>query len=80
MTRITPAFLQTWSNISMITFLYIGLTVVYLGGAWTFWKGFNRTHFSRSIGTRIGFAVLWPVLFAANKNFRKNFQKALRGD
>jgi hypothetical protein len=79
MTRITPAFLQTWSNTSM-TFLYIGLTVVYLGGAWTFWKGFSRTQFSRSIVTRVGFAALWPVLFAANKNFRKNFNKALRGD
>ncbi len=63
-----------------MTLLYIGLTVVYLGGAWIFWKGFNRTHFSRSLGTRIGFAVLWPVLFVANKNFRKNFQKTLGGD
>jgi hypothetical protein len=64
----------------MITFVYIGLTVVYLGGAWIFWKGFDRTHFGRSMVNRIGFAVLWPVLFAANKNFRKNFQKTLRGD
>jgi hypothetical protein len=63
-----------------MAFLQISLAIVYLGGAWTFWKGFNRTQYSRSMGTRVGFALLWPVLFVGNASFRRNFQKTLRGD
>jgi hypothetical protein len=80
MTCLTLALAEFGAILMLTTLLSVGLTVVYLGGAWIFWKGFNRTQFSRNLGTRIGFAVLWPVLFVANGSFRRNFQKTLRGD
>jgi hypothetical protein len=79
MTCITTFFDKSGAKLMIPTLLYIGLTVVYLGGAWVFWKGFKRTNFSGGLGTRIGFAILWPVLFVANSSFRRNFQKTLRG-
>ncbi len=56
-----------------------GLIVVYGGGAWKFWKGFHRTNFSQSFPTRLSLSLLWPVLLVANKSYRRNFNKALKG-
>ncbi|MBZ8181938.1 hypothetical protein [Oscillatoria salina] len=55
------------------------LAVIYGGGAWKFWKGFRRTNFDPSLGNRIVLASLWPILLIANKSYRQNFQKALKG-
>jgi hypothetical protein len=55
------------------------LLVIYVGGIWKFWKGFARTNFSPNLLTKIGLSLLWPALFIANKSYRKNFQKALKG-
>jgi hypothetical protein len=60
--------------------LGIGFTIIYLGGAWTFWKGFNRTFYNRSLGNRLKFSLLWPGFFLISGSFRQNFQRALRGD
>lgn len=48
----------------------------YLFGAWKFWTGFRRTNFSEG---RLLLTVLWPVLVIANKSYRQNFNKALKG-
>jgi len=45
-------------------------------GVVKFLQGFRRTDFS---GNQIGLALLWPVLFVMNGNYRKNFFKALKG-
>ena len=63
----------------MSQLILIVLLVVYFGGAWKFWKGFPRTSFSRSLSNKLILASLWPVLLIANKSYRKNFQKALKG-
>lgn len=59
------------------------ITVVLLGiygyGVWKFWAGFERTNFSRSLPNRLSLALLWPALIIANKSYRKNFTKALKG-
>jgi hypothetical protein len=55
------------------------LLIVYVGGVWKFWKGFERTNFTRSLPTRISLSLLWPVLVIANKSYRQNFTKALKG-
>ena len=59
------------------------LTVVLLGiygyGVWKFWKGFERTNFSRSLPNRITLALFWPALIIANSSYRRNFTKALKG-
>ncbi|NEP13694.1 MAG: hypothetical protein F6J92_21465 [Symploca sp. SIO1A3] len=47
--------------------------------AWKFWKGFERTNFARSLPNRITLSLLWPVLVIANKSYRQNFTKALKG-
>lgn len=60
----------------MLDLLVLGLLVVYGGGAWKFWKGFHRTNFSEG---KIRLTVLWPILVATNKSYRKNFNKALKG-
>lgn len=52
------------------------LLVAYVFGAVKFLLGFRRTDFS---GNQIGLALLWPVLFVMNGNYRKNFFKALKG-
>lgn len=44
-------------------------------GAVRFWKGFNRTNFTQN---RAVLTLLWPV-FLTNKNYRQNFNKALKG-
>jgi hypothetical protein len=52
---------------------------IYGYGAWKFWKGFERTNFSRSLPNRITLSLFWPVLVIANKSYRQNFTKALKG-
>ncbi|MEQ8539702.1 MAG: hypothetical protein RIB93_19900 [Coleofasciculus sp. D1-CHI-01] len=52
---------------------------IYGYGAWKFWRGFNRTNFSRSLPNRIYLSLLWPALIVANKSYRKNFTRALKG-
>ncbi len=49
--------------------------VVYVGGVWKFWTGFNRTNFSQG---RAYLGLFWPV-FIFNKPYRQNFTKALKG-
>ena len=60
----------------MYPFVGILLLIVYGVGAWKFWAGFNRTNFSQG---RIGLTLLWPIFILANKSYRENFQKALKG-
>lgn len=55
------------------------LLIAYVGGVWKFWKGFGRTNFSRSLPNRIVLSLMWPVLLVANKSYRHNFTKALKG-
>jgi hypothetical protein len=45
-------------------------------GVWKFWKGFERTNFTQN---RVMLSLLWPVLVVANKSYRQNFTKALKG-
>ncbi|MEQ8956389.1 MAG: hypothetical protein RLP02_00465 [Coleofasciculus sp. C2-GNP5-27] len=52
---------------------------IYGYGVWKFWTGFNRTNFSRSLPNRIYLSLLWPALIVANKSYRKNFTRALKG-
>jgi hypothetical protein len=49
---------------------------VYIWGAWKFWTGFRRTNFDQG---RIHLTLLWPVFLIANKSYRRNFTKALKG-
>ncbi|WP_414527084.1 hypothetical protein [Nodularia chucula] len=63
----------------MMNLLIIGVIVVYLGGAWKLWTGFHRTNFSQTFANRVGLSLLWPVLLIANKSYRRNFQRALKG-
>lgn len=53
--------------------------LVYGGGIWKFWQGFHRTNFEKSFGNRMTLSLLWPVLLIANKSYRKNFTRALKG-
>jgi membrane-bound metal-dependent hydrolase YbcI (DUF457 family) len=48
----------------------------YAFGVWKFWTGFNRTNFTQG---RLPLALLWPVLLIANKSYRQNFNRALKG-
>ncbi len=52
------------------------LLAAYIFGAVKFLLGFRRTNFTEN---QIGLALLWPVLFVMNDNYRKNFVKALKG-
>ncbi|MBD2355164.1 hypothetical protein H6G41_11120 [Tolypothrix sp. FACHB-123] len=63
----------------MIKLIIFGLIAGYIYGAWKFWKGFERTHFTPSLPNRIGLALLWPALFVTNKSYRRNFRQALKG-
>ncbi len=49
---------------------------VYGTGVWKFWSGFNRTNFTTG---KAYLTLLWPVFLIANKDYRKNFSKALKG-
>lgn len=59
----------------MTTLISLLLLGTYVGGIWKFWNGFRRTNFSQG---RIYLGLLWPVLIA-NKSYRQNFTKALKG-
>jgi hypothetical protein len=61
---------------SLIVLILLGLYGV---GAWKFWQGFERTNFQRSALNRLSLSLLWPVLLIANKSYRRNFRKALKG-
>jgi hypothetical protein len=50
--------------------------IIYGVGAWKFWQGFHRTNFSQG---RLGLTLLWPVFLIANRSYRQNFNKALKG-
>ncbi|MEA5580651.1 hypothetical protein VB620_04755 [Nodularia harveyana UHCC-0300] len=63
----------------MIELIILGVIVVYVGGVWKLWTGFERTNFSRTFSNRLGLSLLWPALFIANKSYRRNFRKALKG-
>jgi hypothetical protein len=39
-------------------------------------KGFHRTNFSQG---RVSLTLLWPIFLMANKSYRQNFGKALKG-
>lgn len=57
--------------------LLIGVALIVYGfGVWKFWTGFNRTNFSSG---RLPLALLWPVFLIANKSYRQNFNRALKG-
>ncbi len=63
----------------MIKLIIFGLLVVYVGGVWKLWTGFERTNFSQTLPNRLGLSLLWPALIIANKSYRRNFRKALKG-
>ena len=63
----------------MGNFIIFALIVVYGGGVWKFWNGFERTNFNQSLTNRIGLSLLWPALFITNQSYRRNFRKALKG-
>ncbi|NES99154.1 MAG: hypothetical protein F6K62_03035 [Sphaerospermopsis sp. SIO1G2] len=58
--------------------IFFCLTVSYIVGAWKFWSGFRKTHFQQTLPNRIGFSILWPILFVTNSSYRRNFRRALR--
>ncbi len=55
------------------------LLVVYAGGVWKFVSGYRYTNFGPSLPEKVALALLWPVLLASNKSYRRNFRKALKG-
>jgi hypothetical protein len=63
----------------MGSFIGFILLVVYGGGIWKFWSGFNKTNFNSNLPGRVALAVLWPALLIGNKSYRRNFRKALKG-
>ncbi|MEO1620406.1 MAG: hypothetical protein AAFU53_05150 [Cyanobacteria bacterium J06632_3] len=58
---------------SLVTLILLG---IYGVGAWKFWKGFRRTNFTSG---KAYLTLLWPVFLIANKSYRKNFTKAIKG-
>jgi hypothetical protein len=60
----------------MLNLLVVVLAIAYVGGAWRFWKGFHRTNFSQG---KVGLTLLWPLYLIANKSYRENFNRALKG-
>ncbi|MDX2214484.1 MAG: hypothetical protein SFY66_14430 [Oculatellaceae cyanobacterium bins.114] len=60
----------------MGTLLGLILLGAYVGGIWKFWTGFHRTNFSQG---KLYLALMWPVLLIANKSYRQNFNRALKG-
>ncbi|MBU6228366.1 MAG: hypothetical protein KGQ93_01560 [Cyanobacteria bacterium REEB459] len=60
----------------MGTLMALIVMVVYGGGAWKFWTGFDRTNFTQG---RLPLTLLWPMFLAFNKAYRENFSRALKG-
>lgn len=56
------------------------LLAAYVGGIFMFWSGYRRTNFSPSLLSRLSLSLFWPVLFAVNGSYRRNFKKALKGN
>ncbi|MEL6354359.1 MAG: hypothetical protein AAFR58_21805 [Cyanobacteria bacterium J06627_28] len=54
----------------------IVLAGIYVVGAWKFWTGFRRTNFTTG---KAYLTLMWPVFLIANKSYRQNFQKAIKG-
>ena len=63
----------------MAQLISIILLVFYVGGVWKFWRGFSKTNFNPGLANKLLLSSLWPVFWIANKSYRKNFQKALKG-
>jgi hypothetical protein len=63
----------------MAQLMGFALIVVYFGGIWKFWSGFRKTNFNSNLPNKLVLSLLWPVFLVANKSYRKNFQKALKG-
>jgi hypothetical protein len=63
----------------MKVIIVLALLGIYGYGAWKFWKGFERTNFSRSLPNRIRLSLLWPALIISNPSYRRNFTRALKG-
>ncbi|NJK65137.1 MAG: hypothetical protein HC789_02655 [Microcoleus sp. CSU_2_2] len=61
----------------MSTLISLALLIVYGGGIWKFWNGFDRTSFNRSFQNRLVLSLLWPALIF-NQPYRQNFTKALK--
>jgi predicted permease len=62
----------------MTGLLSLAFLIIYGGGIWKFWQGFERTSFDRSFSSRLKMSLLWPALIF-NKSYRQNFTKALKG-
>jgi len=60
----------------METLFVLALAIAYGTGAWRFWSGFRKTNFSQN---KVNLTLLWPIFFIANKSYRENFKKALKG-
>lgn len=60
----------------MGTLIVFVLAIAYGVGAWRFWNGFHRTNFSQG---KLNLTLLWPIYLIANKSYRQNFNKALKG-
>ncbi|RZM82701.1 hypothetical protein [Leptolyngbya iicbica] len=60
----------------METLFVLALAIAYGTGAWRFWSGFQKTNFSQN---KVNLTLLWPIYFIANKSYRENFNKALKG-
>jgi len=60
----------------MVELMVLAAGGSYVYGAWRFWTGFRRTNFS---GGRLPLTLMWPVLVIANKSYRQNFGRALKG-
>jgi hypothetical protein len=63
----------------MAQFIGFVLVIVYFGGIWKFWTGFRKTNFNPNLPNKLILSLLWPAFLVANKTYRKNFQKALKG-
>jgi hypothetical protein len=59
----------------MSSLLVLAALVVYAGGIWKFWTGFDRTNFSEG---KLYLSLLWPI-FLVSKSYRQNFSRALKG-
>jgi len=75
-TGVKGCMLGEFVSMNLITF---ALVVVYAGGVWKFWRGFHRTNFAQSSSNRLSLSLLWPALLVANKSYRQNFRRALKG-
>lgn len=57
-------------------FLTLIIAIAYGAGAFRFWNGFHRTHYNNN---KVSLTLLWPFFLVANKSYRQNFSRALKG-